>query len=59
MSFALYVIGFVIVIGGVAWALMTAHVPTTYVMITCVILLGIGIMSAVNHTRSKDRPKDP
>jgi amino acid transporter len=59
MSFALYIIGFVIVICGVAWALLTARVPTTYVLITCVILLGIGIISAVNHTRSKDRPKDP
>lgn len=59
MSFALYIIGFLILIGGVAWALVTAGVSTLYVMITCVILLGIGIVSAVTHTRSKDRPKDP
>ena len=59
MSFALYTLGFVIVIAGVAWALITAHVSTLYVMITCVILLGIGILSAVTHTRSKDRSKDP
>lgn len=59
MSFALYILGFLILIGGVAWALVTAGVSTLYVMITCVILLGIGIVSAVTHTRSKDRPKDP
>ena len=59
MSFALYIIGFLIFMGGVAWALVTAGVSTLYVMITCVILLGIGILSAVTHTRSKDRPKDP
>ncbi|HMG18750.1 MAG TPA: hypothetical protein VK573_08500 [Gemmatimonadales bacterium] len=59
MSFALYIVGFLILIGGVAWALVTAGVSTVYVMITCVILLGIGIVSAVTHTRSKDRPKDP
>ncbi len=59
MSFGLYVFGFVLVIGGVAWALITAHVPTTYVLITSMILLGLGILSAVTHTRSKDRPKDP
>jgi hypothetical protein len=58
MSFALYVLGFVIVIGGVAWALVTAGVSTTYVMITCVILLGVGILTGVTYTRSKDRPKD-
>jgi hypothetical protein len=59
MSFALYIIGFVIVIGGVAWALITAHVPTLYVMITCVIALGVGILTGVTYTRSKDRSKDP
>jgi amino acid transporter len=59
MSFALYILGFLILISGVAWALGTAGVSTVYVMITCVILLGIGIVSAVTHTRSKDRPKDP
>ena len=59
MSFALYILGFLIFIGGVAWALVTAGVSTRYVMITCVILLGIGIVRAVTRTRSKDRPKDP
>jgi hypothetical protein len=58
MSFGLYLLGFVLVIGGVAWALVLAHVPTTYIMITCLILLGAAILSAVTHTRSKDRPKD-
>ena len=59
MSFALYLIGFVIVIGGVAWALATAGVPTVYVMITCVILLGIGMLTGVAYTRSKDRSANP
>jgi uncharacterized membrane protein len=58
MSFGLYLVGFVLVIGGVAWALVLAHVPTTYIMITCLILLGVAVLSAVTHTRSKDRPKD-
>lgn len=56
MSFLIYIIGFLIVIGGVAWAMVTAKVPTQYIMITCLILLGVGILSAVTHTRSKDRP---
>ena len=54
MSFALYIIGFVIVIVGVAWALIAAHVSTLYVMITCVILLGVGILTGVTKMRSKD-----
>lgn len=55
MSFALYVVGFLVLIGGVAWALITAGVRPLYVVITCVILLGIGILTGVTRTRSKDR----
>jgi hypothetical protein len=54
MSFSLYLIGFVIVIGGVAWGLITAGVPKLYVMIACVILLGLGIVTGVSRTRTKD-----
>jgi len=56
MSFAIYLFGFVIVIGGVAWGMAVAGVPTTWVLITCVILLGVGILAAVTSERSKDRP---
>jgi len=55
MSFALYVVGFLIFIGGVAWALITAGVRPLYVLIACVIMLGIGILTGVTQTRSKDR----
>jgi hypothetical protein len=54
MSFALYLIGFVVLIGGIAWGLVLAGVPTTYIAIACVILVGIGIISGVSRTRSKD-----
>ena len=51
MSFVIYLIGFAIFIGGVAWALITAGVTPLYVVIASVILLGIGIMMAVSRTR--------
>ena len=54
MSFALYLIGFVVLIGGIAWGLVLAGVPSTYVGITCVILVGLGIITGVARTRSKD-----
>jgi hypothetical protein len=56
MSFALYMIGFLIVIGGLAWGAVVAGVPQTYIIIGAVILLGIGILSAVKRTRPKDPP---
>jgi hypothetical protein len=54
MSFGLYLIGFIIFIGGVAWALVTAGVPHLYIMIGTTILLGIGIFTGVARTRGKD-----
>jgi membrane-bound acyltransferase YfiQ involved in biofilm formation len=54
MSFAIYLVGFVILIGGIAWALITAGVPVLYVIIASVILLGIGILTGVSRTRTKD-----
>ena len=54
MSFTLYILGFLIFTAGVAWALSVANVPTLYITIACVILLGIGIMTAVSKTRTKD-----
>ena len=59
MSFALYMLGFIIVIGGLAWGAMVAGVPQIYIIIGAVILLGIGILSAVKRTRPKDPPSPP
>ncbi len=56
MSFALYMLGLAVLIGGIAWALVTAGVATTYIVIACLIVAGIGIMTAVSRTRTKDPP---
>lgn len=54
MSFSLYLLGFVIFTGGVAWAMNEANVRGLYIGIVCTILLGLGIMAAVSKTRTKD-----
>ena len=54
MSFALYLVGFVIFIAGVAWALSVAGVSTLYIAIAVVILVGLGILTGVTRTRTKD-----
>jgi hypothetical protein len=56
MSFVLYILGLAILLGGIAWGLITAGVNTTYVAIACLIVAGIGIMMAVSRTRLKDPP---
>jgi hypothetical protein len=47
----IYIIGFMILIGGLAWGAITAGVPQLYVQIGAVILLGIGIIMGVSTTR--------
>jgi len=54
MSFALYLVGLAVFIGGVAWALDTAGVAAHYIAIACVILAGLGILTGVTRTRGKD-----
>jgi hypothetical protein len=56
MSFALFMLGLAVLVGGIAWGLVTAGVATTYVGIACLVVAGIGIMAAVSRTRAKDPP---
>ena len=54
MTLVIYLIGFAFVIGGIAWALVLANVSTTYIMIAIVILVGIGLLTGVTRTRTRD-----
>ena len=54
MSFAIYFVGLLLLVDGIAWGLRVAAVSTAYVGIACLIVLGIGIMMAVSRTRTKD-----
>jgi len=56
MSFALYMLGLFVLLGGIAWGLIAAGIATIYIAITCLIIGGIGIMMAVSRTRAKDPP---
>ena len=54
MSFALYIIGFVVVIIGLAWGAHLAHVPQQWIAVGVVVLAGLGVIKAVTHTRQRD-----
>jgi len=54
MSFGLYSIGFAFVIGGLTYAAYLVHVPTRWIAVGAIVLLGVGILSAVKATRHKD-----
>lgn len=56
MSFALYMLGLIVMVAGIAWGLIAAGIAATYVAIVCLVVAGAGIMTAVSRTRAKDPP---
>lgn len=57
-SFALYLIGMLIVIGGLAYGASLAGLPTQWIAVGVVVLLGIGIVTGVSKTRRRDPPAE-
>jgi len=55
-SFALYLIGMLIIIGGLAYGASLAGLPTQWIAVGVVVLLGIGIIGGVSKTRRRDPP---
>lgn len=53
-SFGLYMIGFIIVIGGLAYGALLLGAPQIWVIIGGTILLGIAIASGASHIRRRD-----
>jgi positive regulator of sigma E activity len=56
-SFATYLIGFIILIVGLALAAFYLNAPTIWIAIGVVILLGIGVLMATRHEKPRDPPK--
>ncbi len=54
MTFAIYLIGFVIMIMGLAYGAYVLHVPQHWIVIGVVVLLGLGIVSGASRTRHRD-----
>jgi hypothetical protein len=54
MSFALYAVGYLILIAGVAYLAHLMHIPEHYIVAIALIMLGIGVVTGVQSTRQKD-----
>lgn len=58
-SFALYVLGFFILLAGLVYGAYLLHVPQTWIGVGALVVIGCGVMSAVNHTKRRDPPNEP
>ena len=55
-SFGIYVIGFIIVIVGLAIAAHLLGVPSTWIGVGVIVLVGIAILTGVSKTKRPDPP---
>ena len=58
-SFSTYLIGFFVLIIGLAIAAYLVNVPQTWILVGVVVALGIGILTATTRTKTKDPPGPP
>jgi hypothetical protein len=58
-SFGTYLIGFAILIIGLAIAAYLLNVPTMWIVVGVIILLGIGVLMATTRGKMKDPPTPP
>jgi hypothetical protein len=54
MSFGLYIVGFIILIFGVAYGAYLLHVPSHWIGVAVIVLVGLGILTGVANTRQRD-----
>jgi len=58
-AFGLYVICFFVLLGGLIYGAYLVHIPQTWIIVGALVIIGIGIMSAVSHTKRRDPPAEP
>jgi cadmium resistance protein CadD (predicted permease) len=54
MSFGIYLTGFVVVIAELIYGASLMHIPTHWIVVGGLVLVGIGILTGVKATRQKD-----
>jgi hypothetical protein len=57
-AFGLYVLGFIVLLGGLIYAAHLLHVPQTWIIVGALVVIGLGIMSAVSRTKQRDPPNE-
>jgi hypothetical protein len=58
-AFGLYVGGFFILLGGLVYGAYLLHLPHAWIGVGALVVIGLGVMSAVSRTKQRDAPKEP
>ena len=54
-SFATYLIGFIVLIIGLAIGAYLLNVPTVWIGVGVIVLIGVGVLSATSRTKLRDQ----
>ena len=54
MSFSLYLVGFIVLIVGLAVGANMMHMPPRWIGVGVIVLVGLGILTGVTMTRGRD-----
>ena len=55
-SFGTYLVGFIILIIGLGIAAYLLNVPSTWIFVGVIVLLGLGILMGTSRTKRRDPP---
>ena len=55
-SFGTYLIGFIVLIVGLAIAAYLLGVPTQWIAVGVIVLIGLGVLTGTSRTKTKDPP---
>ena len=58
-SFGTYLVGFLILIIGLGMAAYLLNVPTMWIAVGVIVLIGIGVLMATTRGKMKDPPAPP
>jgi hypothetical protein len=54
MSLGIYLVGYLILIGGVTYGMHLAHIPQHWIVVVDLVLVGAAVLTGVTNTRQKD-----
>jgi hypothetical protein len=58
-AFVLYVVGFIVLLGGLVYGAFLLHVPHAWIGVGALVMIGLGVMMAVSRTKQRDLPSEP
>lgn len=56
MSFVIYIVGVVIFMGGLVYGAILLKIPSQWIVVGSLVLLGLAVLTGVKVTRQKDPP---